>query len=230
MRREEFLRELERLLSDVSKEEREEAMAFYHSYFEDAGVENEARILEELGSPEAVAETIKRDLGMVTTTGNNTQENGTYGSNYAEGTGYTYTGNQSQNSAYTMYNEGDSKKSDEGHTRKIVLFILLAIFTFPLWIGVVAGLFGTVFGLSVALAAFTFAMFAVGVALIGVGIPMALGISAMAGVAFVGGGFIVLAFALVMLNTCVWIFGKVFPWIIKGIGQLFRKLFGKKEA
>ena len=45
MRKEEFLRKLEMLLSDISAEEREEAMAFYRSYFEDAGIGNEARII-----------------------------------------------------------------------------------------------------------------------------------------------------------------------------------------
>lgn len=65
MRKDEFLEKLEMLLSDISQEEREEAMAFYRSYFDDAGVGNEARIIAELESPENVAETIKRDLGMV---------------------------------------------------------------------------------------------------------------------------------------------------------------------
>ena len=55
------------MLSDISEEERDEAIAFYRGYFEEAGVENEAFILEELGSPEKIAEAIKRDLGMITT-------------------------------------------------------------------------------------------------------------------------------------------------------------------
>ena len=44
MNKEEFLKRLEQLLSD--------ALAFYRSYFEDAGIGNEASILEELESPE----------------------------------------------------------------------------------------------------------------------------------------------------------------------------------
>ena len=65
MRKDAFLKRLEMLLSEISAEEREEAMAFYRGYFEDAGEENEETILAELGSPENVAETIKRDLEMV---------------------------------------------------------------------------------------------------------------------------------------------------------------------
>lgn len=63
MNKEEFLKRLEELLSDISEEERADALAFYRSYFEDAGIGNEASILEELESPEKVAEVIKKDLG-----------------------------------------------------------------------------------------------------------------------------------------------------------------------
>lgn len=64
MRREEFMRQLETLLSDISEEEKKEALSYYRSYFEDAGEENEERILRELESPEKVAATIKADLRM----------------------------------------------------------------------------------------------------------------------------------------------------------------------
>ena len=62
MNRNEFLRRLEVLLSDISKEEREEALQYYRDYFEDAGAEHEADVIRKLGSPEKVAETIKADL------------------------------------------------------------------------------------------------------------------------------------------------------------------------
>lgn len=38
MNKEEFLKRLEQLLSDISEEERADALAFYRSYFEDAGI------------------------------------------------------------------------------------------------------------------------------------------------------------------------------------------------
>ena len=50
MNKEEFLKRLEELPSDISEEERADALAFYRSYFEDAGIGNEASILEELES------------------------------------------------------------------------------------------------------------------------------------------------------------------------------------
>ena len=62
MSRDEFMRQLEQLLEDVAEEEKKEALSFYRSYFEDAGVENEERILKELESPEKVAATIRAGM------------------------------------------------------------------------------------------------------------------------------------------------------------------------
>lgn len=55
MNRQEFMKRLEELLQDISENEREEALQYYNDYFDDAGAENEAQIIEELGNPEQVA-------------------------------------------------------------------------------------------------------------------------------------------------------------------------------
>lgn len=72
MNKEEFLRQLEQILSGISEEERADAIAFYRSYFEDAGEEKEAAILAELESPQKVAESIMKNLGV---DGNGTMKN-----------------------------------------------------------------------------------------------------------------------------------------------------------
>ncbi|HKM04016.1 MAG TPA: DUF1700 domain-containing protein [Lachnospiraceae bacterium] len=59
MNRVEFMKQLEALLFDISSSEKEEAIQYYSDYFDDAGVENEAYVINELGSPEKVAATIK---------------------------------------------------------------------------------------------------------------------------------------------------------------------------
>ena len=51
MNRAQFMKQLEKLLSDISEEERKEALDYYESYFDDAGPEREAEVLRELGSP-----------------------------------------------------------------------------------------------------------------------------------------------------------------------------------
>ena len=40
MDRAQFMKQLERLLSDISEAERQEALAYYNSYFDEAGPEN----------------------------------------------------------------------------------------------------------------------------------------------------------------------------------------------
>ena len=62
MNREEFLSRLERLLYDIPAQEREEALEYYNGYFDDAGKEKEAEVIQELGSPGKVAAIIKADL------------------------------------------------------------------------------------------------------------------------------------------------------------------------
>lgn len=62
MDRAQFMEQLERLLSDISESERQEALAYYNGYFDDAGPENEAAVIRELGSPGKVAAIIKADL------------------------------------------------------------------------------------------------------------------------------------------------------------------------
>lgn len=57
-----FMRQLERLLQNISEQERQEALQYYGDYFDDAGPENEQAVIEALGNPARVAENIKRDL------------------------------------------------------------------------------------------------------------------------------------------------------------------------
>ena len=62
MDRTQFMKELEKLLCDISEGERQEALAYYNSYFDEAGPEMEASVIRELGSPGKVAAIIKADL------------------------------------------------------------------------------------------------------------------------------------------------------------------------
>ena len=73
MSRTEYMRELDALLHGISKEEREEAMQYYNDYFDDAGSENEEKVIEELGSPAKLAETIRAGIN------GNTDEAESYG-------------------------------------------------------------------------------------------------------------------------------------------------------
>lgn len=62
MERAQFMEQLKKLLSDISEAERQEALDYYESYFDDAGQDNEEAVIRELGSPGKVAAIIKADL------------------------------------------------------------------------------------------------------------------------------------------------------------------------
>lgn len=62
MSRWEFMRQLEELLSDISPNEREEALQYYNDYFNDAGRDNEQEVIVALGSPEQVAKIVREGL------------------------------------------------------------------------------------------------------------------------------------------------------------------------
>lgn len=64
MNRSEFFKKLEQGLTKVSKEERDAALDYYNEYFDDAGVENEQKVIEELGSPMQIAAKIKADSAV----------------------------------------------------------------------------------------------------------------------------------------------------------------------
>lgn len=59
MSKEQFLAELERQLHRLDKTEQQDVLEYYREYFDDAGPENEQRVIEELGSPKEIAKTIK---------------------------------------------------------------------------------------------------------------------------------------------------------------------------
>ena len=64
MNKAEFMERLEYLLSDIPEEEREEAIAYYQDYLDEAGKDREADVLSEFGSPERIASIIRSNLNV----------------------------------------------------------------------------------------------------------------------------------------------------------------------
>ena len=104
MNRVEFMNELETLLSDVTESEREEAIKYYNDYFDDAGIENESSVINELVSPQKVANTIKEDLGFKSS---NSSTQDTEEGKFNQNTGYEDRGfkqNDNQNFSNQNFN------------------------------------------------------------------------------------------------------------------------------
>ena len=64
MSKEQFIARLKNALSPLSAEDIRNAVEYYEEYFADAGEENQADVIEALGSPEAIAENIIREAGQ----------------------------------------------------------------------------------------------------------------------------------------------------------------------
>lgn len=240
MSRDEFMRRLEHLLADVTEEEKKEALAYYRGYFEDAGEENEERIIRELESPEKVAKTIKADLGI---TGGN--ENGEYTERGYQDERFTdhqdiglrqkdaQQGTQ-QNTAGNPQ-QGTQQEDNSAKAWKIALIVTAVVLTSPVWIGLAGGLLGGtlglaggLFGILIAGIALAGSLFIAGAALIGVGIGCLAAGSAGVGIALAGSGFLVLALAMLATIASVWIYGRLLPWIVRGIVKFCRNLFSGK--
>lgn len=266
MSREEFMRQLERLLTDVSEEEKQEALSYYRSYFEDAGIENEERILKELESPEKVAATIKADLGMDGAAGageytergfedsrfeekhpvdirksTNHQKSQSQGQSVhqeqSSGQGYSssrdkYDYDYKKQSSYGngSSNSGDGRSTYSGRTgAEILLVIAIAIITSPVWIGIIGGVGGGLLGLAISVVCIAGSFYIAGAVLFGIGIGQLVTGSLAVGFALTGVGLLILALAVLVTILCVWVCGKLLPWVCRLIGKLWNSIFSGRE-
>lgn len=217
MMRQEFMEHLEKLLWDISENERKEALQYYNDYFDDAGAENEQNVIQSLGSPKKVAESIRRDMG----------EDASY---FAE---------KAPEYEVVSYRENPMPipaKKKGLPTWAIVLMVFLGIFAAPILFGVLLGVFGTLLGVLVSAFA-VFLAFGITAIVMMLLLPvlfvigfMCVPVSPWVGMACAGVGLLMGGLGLLFLMLTVAIAGIVIPAIAKGIGTLFRKLFRKKKA
>ena len=237
MNKDEFLRQLEVLLSRISQEERTEALAFYRSYFEDAGEANEAKILEELESPQKVADSIIKDLGV---------QPGEACSSGAQGAAAGAEWNPAVQSAlegaatgaeWNPAVQGAAQNAAYSTQEKDGMpgwAIVLLVITSPVWLVMILvilsallGIVAALFGIAIAVVAVMGALLICGVVLFGAGIGTAFAGNPAIGIGLMGGGLIVLAFGVLAVVLVVWIFGGFLPWALKGICKLCKKPFNK---
>ncbi|MDD3401754.1 MAG: hypothetical protein PHQ72_00145 [Hespellia sp.] len=227
MNRIEFMSELEKLLQDMPQEERSEALTFYFDYFNDAGEENEQKVIAELVSPQKVAATIKADV-----------KGQDASSEYSEN-GYTDTRFEKKDAPMQRNaGAGNSRQANAWTSKplKIVLIILIAIAACTVVWPVLAGVFGVAvallfaaFGLfiglvigSIALMITGFVIFIVGLTKIAVALPVALLTS--------GSGILIFILGLIATVASIKLCMVVYPAMIRGIVNLIRRpIYGKAD-
>ena len=128
MRKDEYLNILSDRLRVLPLEEYNDIMEYYKEYFEDAGVENEEKVINELGDVEELAKKIINENMPI--------------SNIQNGMYIERDIPYGQNSQ--PYNE--YKQTSQGLSTgwKVAITIL----TFPIWIGIVGAIFGLIAGIT----------------------------------------------------------------------------------
>ncbi len=223
MNRQEFMNRLEYLLRGIPASEREDALSYYNDYFDEAGVENEAQVIMELGSPETVAENILANVQQEST----------------QSAGRVYSGSESKENTCKQegaYNKSErTEKKGMSKSNKILLIILLVL-TFPLWIGVVAGLFGTVvgiigavFGIVVGIIGAAFGLVMGGIACIFAGI-MSFLFDPIISLASIGVGAILTAVGLLLALLGIWSVGVWLPKLVKTLWGWIKGLLHRNKG
>lgn len=229
MNREEFLRQLEGLLADIPEEEKREALDYYNNYFDDAGPEQESRVMEELGSPAKVAAMIKADL-----------QGG--GKDYGEFTerGYEDPRTREVSQVPGQYTKSRLRQRRQGkgpqNATTIILVVLLVIFVSPMVfgiggaaIGLIAGIFGVLLALVLALPCAMIGVSAAGVGLVAVGIRLCF-TSPAVGLAVMGTGFFLIALGMLIFLAIEMLASRLLPWLFHKLTDLWHRLFNRKAA
>lgn len=257
MSRWEFMRQLEELLSDISPNEREEALQYYNDYFNDAGRENEQEVIKALGSPEQVAGIVRdglsgnENLGEFTESGFQSSSAGCPNAIVKRAAG---GGQNSENVKHTGAQEADEKKAKDYYSESknqasgtavtkekegmpvwaVVLIVCACIFLSPVIFAVaatiLAAIMSVIIGIFCVCLGFGIAMvvlFIVAFALAAAGFGTMIP-HPVAGIGLIGGACICAALGILFLLVLVFLLGKCIPGIFQGIGYIFKKIFGKK--
>lgn len=242
MNRIEFMTTLASLLQDVPAEERREAMKYYNDYFDDAGAENEAQVIRELGSPEKVAATIKEGIngysgeeGEFTDTGYHEPKFEKQEVPETRDTNQK-SGDEKYQYAYKKEDRQEKKEPWTSKPLKIILIIAIAIVAVPVIapvvLGILAAAAGCILALVMILIALIIAAVAVaitGIVIFGVGL-VHLFTEFAVGLALTGAGLIILPLGAIATVAAVKLCIVVVPGIIRGIVWICRRPFQRKAV
>ncbi len=246
MNRQEFLRQLAQLLEDIPEAERREALEYYNNYFDDAGPENEAQVIQELGGdPKKAAASLKAEFQSAKTSQKN------YGEYSEQGFRDTRIPHNMQTPRPMSSADNDhTEKQNKGHreffkdskTKKIVIIILALAAACSIGMELLGGIFGLVFGLLGGIFGLVFgllaAVFGLAAGLAGAALATITGGAAMTaaglvkcitnpalGLLITGLGLIILAVGILLLISFLWVAIKILPrlarWCWKHLLRFF---------
>ena len=222
MNRIDFMAQLKRLLSDVPESDRNDAIAYYNDYFDEAGADNEAQVIQELGNPGKVAAMIRASLRS---SDNSRGE-------YTE-TGYQEAGTKANRQTPVARYEGTNQRRGGG---KLALIIILAVFASPFIIGIGGGALGLLIGLIAGLFGIVIALFGAAIAGLVAGIIgivtgfIEVFVNPATGLLMIGGGLISVAVTLSIICLAIWLGFKIVPKIFRGITDLISRILHRNRG
>ncbi|NBH73549.1 hypothetical protein D3Z51_16345 [Clostridiaceae bacterium] len=253
MDRKDFMKELEYLLQDIPAGEKEDAIAYYRDYLEDAGDEHEADAIREFGSPERVAAIIRADLGGNLEEGGVFTESGYQDERFrdpryqvaepkreADEDGQWQQGSADaagqQRRRFWMDRGFLAKGSPASRVLKVVLLIAILFMGLPVLLGVGGGIAGIAAAM---LALFLALVLLSGIltvtAWIGAVVLLVLGGGMMltypwSGVLVIGIGIFVMGLAFLGIAVSVAVYGKLIPFCICGVTNWLNRLLHHKKG
>lgn len=232
MDRKTFMRELEYLLQDISEEERHEALEYYESYFDEAGIDREKEVIDELGDPSQVAAIIKDGLKGQFDNHIESGNDGFFNRDYQRN--YEVAGAQKQSSQFhNIFMKLKEKWQELDRKDKFILILIFVIACIPvssLFAGISGGLVGLAFafaGLFFCLWIITFILYFIAILLMVTGILQLFHIFA-SGLIILGAGLIILALAQAFGKFAHVFYKKWIPQIIDVLSRLFYRVAGKE--
>ena len=225
MNKEAFLNELEQLLCDISKTEREEALQYYREYFEDANMPEE-EVIKQLGSASSVANSIREELADKEVVPYTPKDNG---ENRNSGTEYQ----KAQDSDWKMQEE---KTKDDKDTWLVILLVVVGIFCSPLIIGgcaallgVLLAVIGVLLGIVLASAICVVAFGIAAVALL-IGTVIKLFVSPVAAILLLGSCLVCTGLCFLSILITIKMCTYILPGFFVGLGKLIAMPFRKKQS
>lgn len=213
MNKNDFLKQLEGCLAALPDEEKESALQYYKDYFEDAGPENEAQIISELGSPGEVAAKILQEYRELAV---------------------TPEGGQSRSYSWKYEKNGKqkAKKNDSNRILIIIILVMLSPVLLPVAITIlcVAGV------LAVAVAAVFLAFAFAGILMFVFGwVGLVMGIAeliadAIGGLLMIGSSMVIIGIGALLTLLAIWVCTKVIPPVFRGFINLLRMPFERRRA
>jgi uncharacterized membrane protein len=220
MTKDEYLNILQNNLENMPEEESRNILRYYREYFEDAGEENTDKVMEELGTPESLAQKVSFENA----------DSDFFQNKYAQNDSQYY--NTQSNAKSNMQDNVQDRMGQKRSGGNKVLLIVLAVIGAPIWVPLAIAVLAVLFSMSVAVVSLLFAFVVTCVVLIGSGI-FAIGVGTVGMFTHVPTGLLTMGLGLLCIGIGILLLiGSValIKLAKKGFGWIRSKLTRKGNA